>query len=80
LRNNPWEEVYQFLATSPSAEAILAFRPSEPMQVRLDELLDKGNEADLSAEEKRELDVFLEVDHFFTMLKIATRKRLAEEA
>mgnify|MGYP001428762670 CR=1 FL=1 len=76
---SPWDEVYRFLAESPSADEVLTFKPSQDTQARLDLLLDKGNAGTITSDERRELDEFLQIEHFFSMLKIAIRRRLSED-
>lgn len=69
-----YQEIYHFLASSPSTEQILAFRPSEDAQARLGELLQASKEGRLSTDEQRELDEFEQVEHFVRMLKLHARR------
>jgi hypothetical protein len=69
-------ELIEFLASTPSHEAILAYKASEELQARLSYLLDKNRNDALSSEENAELDEMLRLDHFVTMLKISVRKKL----
>jgi len=71
-----YQEVYYFLASSPTHEQILAFRPSEAAQTRLRELLAANKAGRLSAEDQAELDEFEQVEHFVRMLKLHTRQML----
>lgn len=73
-----YREVYYFLASAPSHEAILAFRPSEATQKRIRALLDANKEGHLSPEEQAELDEFEQVEHFVRMLKLHTRQLMNE--
>jgi hypothetical protein len=50
------EEIATFLATRPEVDAILAFRPSQALQKRFRQLVDKNRRARLSEEEEDELD------------------------
>ena len=52
-----FDELITFLAASPSAEAIMAYRPSQDLQDRLSELLEKNRQGQLSTEENAELDM-----------------------
>ncbi len=74
-----YQEVYYFLATSPTPEEILAFHPGEATQKRLRALLQASKEGRLSAAEASELDEFEQVEHFVRMLKLHTRKRLRDQ-
>jgi hypothetical protein len=62
-------EVISFLARRPSAEEIIAFRPSEEATARAQELLRRNAEGALSAAELAELDEMCEVDRFVSLIK-----------
>jgi len=74
-----YQEVYYFLASSPTPEEILAFRPSEATQQRLRDLLQASKDGRLAAAEAAELDEFEQVEHFVRMLKLHTRKLHSEK-
>jgi hypothetical protein len=69
-----YQEVYYFLASAPSREAILAFRPSEETQERLRQLLALNAEERATETEQAELDEFEQVEHFVRMLKLYTQQ------
>ncbi len=77
-RVSPHEEVFEFLVSAPSLEAIIAFRPSEQTQQRIRDLLAANDEGQLSPEGKVELDEFASVEHFVRMLKAHARLKLSE--
>jgi hypothetical protein len=70
--------VYRFLASAPSHEAIMAFRPSESTQQRIRQLLAANKVGQLSADEVAELDEFEQVEHFVRMLKLHTQELLSD--
>jgi hypothetical protein len=72
-----WEEIAEFLASGPSPEEILAFRPSEVLQTRARELLLKKNEGSVSWEEERELDEFEQIERFMRLMKAKVRTKKA---
>jgi hypothetical protein len=72
------DEITDFLITSPSPEQIIVFRPSEGLNDRLHELLEKNREETLSTEERLELNRFLEMGHLLTLLKAKARMKLAD--
>ncbi len=74
-RTGNMQEVFQFLASGPSPEQILGFRPSEQAVNRLSELLDKNRESSLSAEEDSELDTMQSLNHLFALLKVQARRQ-----
>lgn len=72
-----FDEILDFLASTPTPEQIVAFHPSEALQSRLHELLDRNREGILSDDESAELDEFSRMNHLMSMLKIRARKRIA---
>jgi hypothetical protein len=71
-------EIIDFLASTPTPEQIVAFKPSSHLEQRLSYLLEQNGEDALAAEERRELDEFLRMNHFMNMLKIRARQKLTE--
>lgn len=71
-------EVYRFLASGPSPEDILAFRPSDSTQARIRALLQASGAGSLTNEEQAELDEFEQVEHFVGMLELHTEQMLDE--
>jgi len=71
------DEVYEFLMSQPTAEQIIAFRPSPAAQERLEYLLDTHRNDHLTKEERFELDEYLKLEHFMRMLKIKAREKIA---
>ncbi|MDZ4763025.1 MAG: hypothetical protein SGI73_00640 [Chloroflexota bacterium] len=74
-----YQEVYEFLASSPMREQILAFRPSEATQARIRTLLDAEKTGGVSSDERAELDEFEQVEHFVRMLKLHTRQLMGRD-
>ena len=75
-----FDEITDFLAAAPTADQIIAFRPSMMLDQRLHTLLDKNAQGALSIEEQAELTEFLRMNHFLKMLKIKARLRQAGDA
>jgi hypothetical protein len=67
------EEIADFLASGPSPAEMLQFRPSLQTQSRAAELLDKLKDGILSAEERRELDQFEQVERLMRFVKARIR-------
>ena len=76
--NNPSDAVLDFLLSKPSAEDVLALRPSEQSQQRLASLLDGNRNDRLSDAEKGELERYLQLEHFVRRLKIRAQEMLAK--
>ncbi len=64
-----YREVIDFLSSNPTTEQLIAFKISEVAQDRLEELLDKNREGELTAEEQAELDTYSHLNHLMIRLK-----------
>lgn len=64
-----YDDLLDVLAESANAERLLAFRLSEPLQARLDVLLEKNREGTLTHEEMAELDTYEHFEHLVRLLK-----------
>jgi hypothetical protein len=73
-----FDEVLDFLVSSPTPEEIVAFKPSDTLQARASELLERNRSGSLTREDQSELDEFSYLNHLMSMLKIRARKKLAE--
>lgn len=76
--NSLINEILDFLSSTPTPEAILAFRPSPALQGRASELLERNRLGTLSDEDRAELDEFQRMNHFMSMLKIRASEKLAK--
>ena len=68
-----FDEIAEFLAKSPSRDAILDFHPSPAIERRGSQLLEKNREGTLSDEDRRELDEFSHAESLFRRLKAKLR-------
>lgn len=71
-------EIIDFLASTPTPQDIIAFKPSERLEHRLSHLMERNRQDRLAEEERLELDEFLRMNHFMNMLKIRARQKLAD--
>jgi len=71
------EEVYEFLTTSLSLDAIIAFHPSAATESRIRELLDANRNGTLTEEERIELEEFSQVEHLVRMVKAKAHEKLS---
>jgi hypothetical protein len=71
--------VFEFLSGQPSAEEILNFAPTTAMQARVQVLLEKNRQGALSELEVRELDEYVRINHFITLIKAQTLPYLAPQ-
>ncbi len=71
-----FDEITDFLVAQPSPEQIIAYQASTSLQGRLNDLLDKNANAELTPDERSELDQFLQFNHLLILLKAKARLRL----
>lgn len=69
-------EIIDFIAAGTTPKSVIEFRPSEEAQRRVDELISQEKAGQLSAEEKSELDHFMELEHIMRMAKARARQIL----
>ncbi len=68
-----YQEIIDLLTSGPNADQLLAFKISDSAQERLEELLHKNREAELTAEERAELNTYLRLSEYLTKLKARAR-------
>jgi hypothetical protein len=68
-KSSVYWELMEYLAKFASPQQVLAFKISETMEKRLEELFEKNNEGDITPEERLELDEFVEFDQHVMLLK-----------
>lgn len=71
-----YEQILDFLATGPSARAIVAFRPSAETQKRFSQLLDANRNCVLTPAEVEELDHYIRIERMISLLKAKAYRRL----
>ena len=64
-----YQGLVDYLANLATPEQILAFKISDALQERLEVLFEKNNEGDITPEERKELDEFVEFDQHVMLLK-----------
>lgn len=73
-------EFIDFIAAGTTPEQIIAFRPSIKAQQRVTDLIEREKEGMLSAEEKAELDHFLDLEHILRVAKARAQQILASDS
>lgn len=71
-----FDEILDFLASTPTAEDIITFKPSEGLSQRALYLLERNRQDALTSAERIEMDEFMRLNHFMNMLKIRTRLKV----
>lgn len=68
-----YEEIVDFIAAGTTPESVISFRPSEEVQHRVAELLERSQDGSISPEDQSELDDFLQLEHLMIMAKARAR-------
>jgi hypothetical protein len=68
-----YQEMIDLLTSGPTADQLLAFKISKSAQKRLEELLRKNREEELTAEERADLNTYLRLSEYLTKLKARAR-------
>ena len=71
-----FDVITDFLATEPSPQEIVDYYLPEDLQQRLDDLLDRNREDLLTLAEREELQLFLNADEMFSLLKTKMKLKL----
>jgi len=69
-------EVAEFLASSPTVQELVCFRPSETVANRVNELLKRNRQGLLTDVEQAELDQYETIDYLMSLVKAKARLRL----
>ena len=75
-----YHEIIDFIASGTTPAQVLEFRPSMEAQERLEELIDREKSGEIGADEKAELEHFMELEHILRMAKAKAREILHRES
>jgi hypothetical protein len=70
-------ELIDFIAAGTTPEQVIAFRPSAAAQERVEELIAKAKDEDLSPDDQSELDYFFQLEHILRVAKARAEQILA---
>jgi hypothetical protein len=70
-----YDEIIDFIAAGTTPETVLAFRPSNAVQRRVAELVERSKEGSISGEDQSELEDYLQLEHLMIMAKARARQR-----
>ena len=73
-----YEQVLEFLASGPSPQEIVAYRPSKAAQARFSRLLEANRERQLSPQDEEQLDHYIDMDRMLSLLKAKASSRLEQ--
>jgi hypothetical protein len=71
-------ELVDFIAAGTTPEALIAFRPSDALQNRVQELISRKQDRTLTPDEESELEEFLYLEHILILAKAQARRHVAE--
>jgi len=71
-----YQELVDYLAQTATPEQIMAFKVSNAMQKRADELLERNSDGELTPEEASELQQMLQFDRMVSLLKARAARML----
>ena len=74
-----YEEVIDLIAAGPTPSALLDFHPSEEAKRRVSKLIEQEKDGTITAEEKSELDHYMQLEHIMRLVKIRARRHLRNE-
>lgn len=74
-----YEEVIDFIAGGTTPQNVIAFRPSEDAQKRIEDLLWREKNGEILPSEKSELDLYLQLEHLMRLAKARARDFLTNE-
>jgi hypothetical protein len=69
-------ELIDFIAAGTTPQAVVDFHPSEQAEQRVVDLLEREQTTGLSAEERAELDHYVELEHILRVAKARARQIL----
>lgn len=76
LTRSVFDAITDFLASEPSPQQIMDYTMPDDLQARLDDLLDKNSEGDITPSEREELERFLNANQMFSLLKTKMKFKL----
>jgi hypothetical protein len=74
-----YEQIIEFIAAGPSPSGIVGFQPSAAAKARVADLVSREKTLGLSADEKSELDHFVELEHIMRLAKARARRHVGHE-
>jgi hypothetical protein len=72
-----YREIIDFLASDPLPKELAAFKISRDAQARLEDLLEKNREEELTPEETAEIDAYLQARDLLIFLKANARSEMS---
>lgn len=74
-----YEEIIEFIAAGTTPDTVAAFRPSPATQTRVSDLIHQEKTTGLTAEEKSELDNYMQLEHLMRLAKARAHQYVGHE-
>ncbi len=74
-----YEEVIEFIAAGTNPSSVIAFQPSDVTKERVAGLIYREKTVGLSADEKAELDHYMELEHIMRLVKARAHRYVKNE-
>lgn len=74
-----FDVITDFLASDPTSEELLAYHLPEDLQSRVDVLVERNGEGQLTFDEQQELLDFVRADQMIALLKTKTKLKLKKQ-
>jgi hypothetical protein len=71
-----FDVITDFLVSEPTPEELLAYHLPDDLQARVEELVERNGEGQLTFDEQQELLDFIRADQMIALLKTKTKLRL----
>jgi hypothetical protein len=74
-----FDVITDFLSSAPTLEALVAYHLPDDLQARVDELVERKGEGELTFDEQRELYDFIRADEMMALLKAKIKLRVQDK-
>jgi hypothetical protein len=71
-----YEEVIEFIPAGTSPTGVIRFQPSETVKEHVADLIQREKSSGISAEEKSELDHYMQLEHLMRLAKARARQHV----
>jgi len=75
-----FDVITDFLASGPTLEELIAYHLPDDLQTRVDELVERNGEGQLTFDEQQELYDFMRADEMMALLKAKLKLKLKKAA
>lgn len=73
-----YDELVEFIASGTKPETVVEFRPSDQTKARVSQLIEQEKQGQISAEERSELEHYLQLEHLMRLAKAKARQYLQQ--